>query len=375
MPLYNEAKQEPSDVDAVSATDLLHQVISIHKLFDVARFFTVCGVMLTADDEECERESKKARISTHCGTVVLSAVGKLSKSISDRLDSLDSVAEVKFRQRFRMSRSTFKSLCDALEPKLLSKWHTEACQSSVAIRVGTALEIMAGKNSVKEELDPMGANVPEFFSDVLDALLEWSGKVILWPGEAERERINESFFEKTGVGGVVGCIDGTVVDLAGPPDASNSNSPNSLNVSLVTDDEMKIRWVFAKYRTNVDDNSVFKRSLLWEQLKDGTKKGILIGDDAYDDESFLLTPSGQSDPERADKLREAHLIAQATVENWKRQFPILFSNIRPSRAARIIVGSAALYNLTRLESEPLFTADEDKQEITKRRLNDDQHKD
>ncbi|PIO71250.1 hypothetical protein TELCIR_06854 [Teladorsagia circumcincta] len=232
-------------------------------------------------------------------------------------------------------------------------------------RVATALEIMAGNNHIKEEVDPMNANVPEFFSDVLDALLEWSGNVIIWPGEGERERIHKSFFEKTGVDGIVGCVDGTVVDLADSADASNSNSPNAINVSLVTDDQMKIRWVFAKYRTNVDDNSVFKQSLLCEQLKDGTKQGILIGDDAYDDEPFLLTPSGES-----DKLREAHLITQATVESWKRQFPILFSYMRPSKAARIIVGSAALYNLTRLEGEPLFTADEEKPKIFRRRKTD-----
>lgn len=98
---------------------------------------------------------------------------------------------------------------------------------------------------------------------------------------------------------------------------------------------------------------VFKRSLLCEQLREGAKKGRLIGDDAYRRESFLLTPnSGKrfkkgmvildgiiilqyslicTIPEEHhtfnETLSNAHKFVQEAIANWKRQFPILTSDI------------------------------------------------
>nr|CDJ90302.1 Transposase domain containing protein [Haemonchus contortus] len=278
-----------------------------------------------------------------------------SRTSENRSRSPD--VETDFRQRFRMSRNTFKKLCDALEPYLLNRLQ-HGTKSSTAIRVGTALEILAGKSSLEEAADLADVTVPDIFSDVLEALLDWSGKMIQWPGEVELKRISKRFLEMTDIDGIVGCLDGTIVELLSTTDASDSNSCHALNVSVVTDDQNRIRWVFAKYRADVDDNSVFKRSLLCEQLKEGIKKGILIGDDEYVEEPFLLTPSGQSDPVRADKLRKTQRRVQETIQNWKRQFPILSSNMKTSKVARIIVGTAALYNLTRMEGEPIFTKEE-----------------
>ncbi|KIH65167.1 hypothetical protein ANCDUO_04513 [Ancylostoma duodenale] len=141
------------------------------------------------------------------------------------------------------------------------------------------------------------------------------------------------------------------------------NGLQNLNVGLVADDRKRFRWVFAKFHADVDDDSVFKRSLLCKQLNEGVKTGRLIGDDAYKSEQFLLTPSEEKggtgeDNAQADVLRKTHRLVQEAIADWKRQFPILKADIRSSRTARIIVSCAALYNLTRNEGEPPFCDEE-----------------
>ncbi|KAK6050338.1 hypothetical protein COOONC_12158 [Cooperia oncophora] len=157
----------------------------------------------------------------------------------------------------------------------------------------------------------------------------------------------------TGLRGIV-CIDGTII-----------KGIQGINVGVVADDRKQFRWVFAKFRAHEDDESVFKQSLLCRQLRDGRRKGILIGDDAYKKERFLLTPSkgkdvmSEKDFAMATTLRIAHVIVQEAIANWKRQFPILKETIRSARIARIVVCCAALYNLSRAENEPVFENKDD----------------
>ncbi|XGW25181.1 hypothetical protein V3C99_006527 [Haemonchus contortus] len=358
-PQYAEAKQEPLESDGISAAYLMLNQ-STQSPCSSTSFDSVSSMNKETgeDHQQPSTASTSCQGSSKSGTLQNGGAFSVkipSRTLDNRSRSPD--VETDFRQRFRMSRSTFKKLCDALEPYLLNRLQ-HGTKSSTAIRVGTALEILAGKSSLEEAADLADVTVPDIFSDVLEALLDWSGKVIQWPGEVELKRISRRFLEMTDIDGIVGCLDGTIVELLSTTDASDSSSCHALNVSVVTDDQNRIRWVFAKYRADVDDNSVFKRSLLCEQLKEGIKKGILIGDDEYVEEPFLLTPSGQSDPVRADKLRQTQRRVQETIQNWKRQFPILSSNMKTSKVARIIVGTAALYNLTRMEGEPIFTKEE-----------------
>lgn len=103
---------------------------------------------------------------------------------------MDTLADRKFRQRFRLSRNTFKILCDALDPYFEPRGQNRT-KSSTAIKVGTALEVLAGNSYAMRGLNLMGSSVTEVFAEVLEALLKWSGSVIQWPDQEERARIGE----------------------------------------------------------------------------------------------------------------------------------------------------------------------------------------
>ncbi|EYC14912.1 hypothetical protein Y032_0039g8 [Ancylostoma ceylanicum] len=269
----------------------------------------------------------------------------------DSTTGLDILDDEQFRNRFRMTRKTFGMLCNTLEPLLNGKkQRTATC--STGIKVGMALEILAGNNFTFTGGSVMQSSASRILTEVLETLLEWSTGMIQWPDKKDSKRISDSFFELTGLTDIVGCIDGTIV-----------SGLQNLNVGLVADDRKRFRWVFAKFHADTDDDSVFKRSLLCKQLNEGVKTGRLIGDDAYKSELFLLTPNEENanteeDYALAVVLRKTHRLVQEAIADWKRQFPILKADIRSSRTARIIVSCAALYNLTRNEGEPPFCDEE-----------------
>ncbi|XGW25180.1 hypothetical protein V3C99_006526 [Haemonchus contortus] len=269
--------------------------------------------------------------------------------LRDQSTLIDTLNDDDFWNHFRITRKTFTALCSVLE-KILNSKGDQRTSSPTAIKLGTTLEILAG-NTLPSTCFTAG-DVTRIFADVIPALAEWSTTMVQWPDDWEREKINENFFEMTGLKNIVGCIDGTLV-----------KGTQSLNVGLVADDRKRFRWVFAKFHSKEDDDSVFKQSSLCQQLRDGRRKGILIGDDAYKRESFLLTPNRgkdwmtEEDFAMANTVRNAHLTVQEAITNWKRQFPILNGTIRFPRVARVVVCCAALYNLSRSEGEPLFEAE------------------
>ncbi|KAK6030432.1 hypothetical protein OSTOST_03432 [Ostertagia ostertagi] len=274
-----------------------------------------------------------------------------SAVLRDQAMLADTLNDDHFWNYFRITRKTFTMLCYTLE-KILKRKGDKTISCSTTIKLATTLEVLAG--NAPSSVGFTAAHVTRIFNDVLAALAEWSTTMVQWPNERERKKISANFFELTGLHNIVGCIDGTIV-----------RGIQGLNIGVVVDDKKRFRWVFAKYHSNEDDDSVFKQSSLCQQLRDGRRKGFLIGDDAYKSERFLLTPSEgkdwmtEEDFALANTLRSAHLLVQEAIKNWKRQFPILNGTIRSQRIARIVICCAALYNLSRAEGEPLFEVEDE----------------
>ncbi|KIH65166.1 hypothetical protein ANCDUO_04512 [Ancylostoma duodenale] len=129
----------------------------------------------------------------------------------DSSTGLDILDDEQFRKRFRMTRKTFGILCNTLEPLLRGKrQRTATC--STGIKVGMALEILAGNNFTFAGGSVMQSSASHILTEVLETLLEWSTGMIQWPDKNDSKRISDSFFELTGLTDIVGCIDGTIVE-------------------------------------------------------------------------------------------------------------------------------------------------------------------
>ncbi|WKX88330.1 hypothetical protein Q1695_008182 [Nippostrongylus brasiliensis] len=267
----------------------------------------------------------------------------MSMRIVRDTDSVDTLDDDEFWFRFRITRPTFKILCDTID--VLRHDPDLELDCATATGLSSVLDILAGNTTALNEGDFCYTKAGHLFNCVLALLAEWSTKMIQWPDDKEQQWISANFFELFGLDSVVGCIDGTVV-----------HGTQNLNVGMVADHKKRFRWVLAKFHSEENDDWVFKHSILYQQMKFGRRKGRLIGDNAYSKSEFLLTPDMGT--ETSSSVKKAHSTVVDAIADLRRQFPILNENIRYPRVARIVICCAALYNLSRSYNEPVFIAPE-----------------
>ncbi|XP_054729752.1 putative nuclease HARBI1 [Anastrepha obliqua] len=93
---------------------------------------------------------------------------------------------------------------------------------------------------------------------------------------------------------VVGCVDGTHVKVIAPSENSHRKSYYSLNVMLVCDHELKIRYVDASHPGASHDSLIWNvselRSHFDTQFSNHQRTFWLLGDAGYPLEPWLITP-------------------------------------------------------------------------------------
>ncbi|VDM65570.1 unnamed protein product [Strongylus vulgaris] len=188
-PLIIESKEEPPEIyEGISAADLLEQSMPSSSSAATFESTSFRGEELDRLIFETEKDRKNVRGSDRNEPHSTSSAAS-STLYKNGLNASDASGDRKFRLRFRMSRNSFKILCDALV-SFLEQRHKSA-KSSIAIKVGTALEVLAGRGNALKGLNLMGSSVTDIFDEVLDALLAWSRSVIQWPSEDERRKIEK----------------------------------------------------------------------------------------------------------------------------------------------------------------------------------------
>ncbi|XP_067642467.1 putative nuclease HARBI1 [Eurosta solidaginis] len=126
--------------------------------------------------------------------------------------------------------------------------------------------------------------------------------------------------EKHGIPSVIGCIDGTHVRIIAPAENKhlyyNRKGYYSLNVMLMCDDELKIRYVDAFHPGASHDSFIWNVSELRTHLED--QRGVnfwLLGDAGYPLEPWLMTPHWNPDEGSIQmKFNEAHSKCRNIIE-------------------------------------------------------------
>jgi len=126
-----------------------------------------------------------------------------------------------------------------------------------------------------------------FYSYIIQALRELSGRFISWPDQEERQHIQHSFRRATGFPGVAGCIDGTHVYVTAPVEEPaafrNRFQCYSILVQAVVDHNLLVRDLYVGEPGSMHDRRVFRRSDLCRDILRGERLGDdehLVGDGA-----------------------------------------------------------------------------------------------
>ncbi|XP_036341308.1 putative nuclease HARBI1 [Rhagoletis pomonella] len=96
--------------------------------------------------------------------------------------------------------------------------------------------------------------------------------------EEEKRETKCYFFGRSGIPGVIGCIDGTHIKIVSPKKEHqhlyyNRKGFFSLNAMIVCDNAMRIRYINAKYPGATHDANVFNMSALKQQLEEEYRSG------------------------------------------------------------------------------------------------------
>ncbi|XP_055907433.1 putative nuclease HARBI1 [Eupeodes corollae] len=172
------------------------------------------------------------------------------------------------------------------------------------------------------------------------------------------------FFEKFGFPGVIGCVDGTHIAIKSPALELrhlfyNRKGFHSLNVMIICDHKMRIRFVDATHPGATHDALAWKvsaaRSHLLQQYT-GTelRNNWLLGDAGYPLEPWLMTPfrspvPGSIESKYNIQLSKARNINERTIGLLKNRFRCCLKarqlHYSAEKAAQIVNVCAALHNI------------------------------
>lgn len=175
----------------------------------------------------------------------------------------------------------------------------------------------------------------------------------------ELETLKLNFYNIAKFPRVIGAIDCTHVRIQSPGGNQAETFRNrkgyfSLNVQVVSDDNLKIQNVVARWPGSCHDSTIFANSRLKAQFENGDYgDAFLLGDSGYGIAKYLMTPLTDPTTRQESLYNESHIRTRNCVERlfgvWKRRFPILSKGtaVTLRTVQRIIVACAVLHNICR----------------------------
>ncbi|KAJ8928827.1 hypothetical protein NQ314_018547 [Rhamnusium bicolor] len=171
------------------------------------------------------------------------------------------------------------------------------------------------------------------------------------------------FYNVANFPNVAACVDCTHITIGNPGGEigeifRNRKRQFSLNVQVASGPNMEILDIDVRYPGSTHDSVIFDRSALRVRFETRQIEGILLGDNGYACQTYLLTPVVNPGPEQ--NYNRSHISTRNIVERlfgaWKRRFPclrrVLLTKLETSVA--VICATAVLYNIARNIQEDDF---------------------
>ncbi|XP_062557486.1 putative nuclease HARBI1 [Armigeres subalbatus] len=289
------------------------------------------------------------------------------RRIRDNSNPLDQT-EKSFIRLFRVSKDIFVYLLEIITAKINPVQLSTSVSPTVML--AASLRFFAEGNYQKGVgndryiglAQPTMSKVLQIVLDIIEN--EVCPTVIQFPSEdRETNAIKLAFYQKTGFPGVIGCIDGTHISIIPPARDKhlyyNRKGFHSLNVLLVCDNNLMIRYLDANHPGSSHDSFVWNGSslnqLLFQKYNNGERSSWLLGDAGYPLKPFLITPflTGANKIERHTRFNDIHSKTRITVERSigvaKNTFRCLLGARQlyytPEKTTKIINVCVALHNL------------------------------
>lgn len=223
---------------------------------------------------------------------------------------------------------------------------------------------------------------------VCDAIIANLRENVKMPGTAEECRLTSSKFNQiANLPFVIGAIDCTHVKIQSPGGNNgelfrNRKGHFSINVQTISDPNLRIMDVVARWPGSTHDQTIFINSSIHQRFERGDfGRYFLIGDSGYGNTRFLATPFTAANVnmrmDRAAQNYNRSIISTRNVVErqyglWKRRFPALAYGLRLKtvNCQKVIVACAVLHNLAIDSREPGPVEEENINDIVQMDEND-----
>ncbi|KAE8741641.1 hypothetical protein FOCC_FOCC012843 [Frankliniella occidentalis] len=186
-----------------------------------------------------------------------------------RMQYMRGLEDPYFLQHFRMDRQTFEKLIVVIGNHLLVRNRLIRLRTEIDKCLLMAIWILANLDTFRSTGVVFGVSrgtVHAHYIVVIEALRELAPRYIKWPSRLERQRIARVIEERSGYRGVVGAIDGILINTTAPKIQReryiDRHQRYSLNVQAVCDHNLQYRDVYLGQPGSVHDSRVFQRSPL-----------------------------------------------------------------------------------------------------------------
>ncbi|XP_045494080.1 putative nuclease HARBI1 [Colias croceus] len=273
-----------------------------------------------------------------------------------RINFMASLTDAEFTFRFRMNKASVESVFNEIMPYIKVKSRRNngippLHQLLLALRfyaLGTML------NSVADFAGVSLSSACRIVADISAAIARLYNKYIFL-----HSRTTDKFYNIAQFPRVCGAIDCTHVHIQSPCSTIGEEYRNrkgyfSINVQAVCDADLKLMNVVARWPGSAHDATIFNQSVLKAQCEDGILGNRwLLGDSAYPNRPYLLTPLLNPATAQEINYNEAQIKTRNTIERtfgvWKRRFPVISLTMRLSlyNIQTVIIATAVLHNICR----------------------------
>ncbi|XP_023209585.1 putative nuclease HARBI1 [Centruroides sculpturatus] len=281
--------------------------------------------------------------------------------VCDRSNPIEKLDDQLFIERYRLSKRTVILVCDEIK-HLLPSYNTRRNHPiSPLLQLLITLRFYATGNFYHEVGDLTStskSSVCRIIKTVSKALGSLSKKYIAFPSTMlEYRKVIKKFYDIAKFPGVIGAIDCTHIPISSPGTNAelfrNRKGYFSINTQVVSDANLLIRNLVARWAGSVHDSTIFNNSELCLKFENRVPPVTcyLLGDGGYPCKPYLMTPLLNPTTNTEVKYNAAHIKTRNTVERlfgiWKSRFPCLRFGLRTKLETSlvIIVATGVLHNI------------------------------
>ena len=265
-----------------------------------------------------------------------------------------------FRFRFRLPRFLVVSLYSRIEHKLLNTKRNNAVAPMNRLLLTLRIYATGAFLGVGADMINMAnTTAGRIFHKVTKHICEEAVGIIKFPKtEEELNDVSGKFFQRGGLPGVIGLIDCTHVPIISPGGDfaevwRNRKGFFSFNVQAIVNYDLMFTDVVARWQGSCHDSTIFdnchKRAVLETDQRYSGR--YLLGDGAYQNRSYIITPVLDPDTPAKQLFNQAHIVLRNRIERtfgvYKRRFPICKLGLRfkIGNSANVVVATMTLHNL------------------------------